>query len=48
MYVKLLREQISVAEAERYEAMRPLRSYVMKNYTIVGQYGPQQVLFKHK
>lgn len=47
MYSKALREQISPAEAERYESLRPLRSYVMKNYQIVGQYGPH-VLFKRK
>jgi 4-amino-4-deoxy-L-arabinose transferase-like glycosyltransferase len=48
MYGKALREQISPAEAERYKSLQPLRSYVMKNYQIVGQYGPQIVLFKRK
>lgn len=47
MYGQALKEQISSAEAARFEAMRPLRSYVMKNYQVVGSYG-QQILFKRK
>ncbi|MEN6577574.1 MAG: glycosyltransferase family 39 protein [Phycisphaerales bacterium] len=46
-YEKLLRERKGPAEAQRYEAMRPLQSYVMKNYQVVGSYG-QQILFKRK
>lgn len=34
-------------EAERYEAMKPLREFVMNNYRIVGQYG-NHVLFARK
>jgi hypothetical protein len=34
-------------EAERYEAMKPLRDFVMKNYRIAGQYGIH-VLFERK
>ena len=34
-------------EAERYEAMKPLREFVMNNYRIVGQYG-NHVLFEKK
>ena len=48
MYTKLLSEQVEPAEAQRYEAMQPLRSYVMKNYQIAGRYGRQLVLFKRK
>ncbi|MBP7053706.1 MAG: hypothetical protein KBE65_22070 [Phycisphaerae bacterium] len=46
-YVAFLNQQFEPAESQRYEAMRPLRQYVMKNYQIVGVYG-QQVLFKRK
>ena len=34
-------------EALRYEAMRPLRAYVMKNYQIVSE-SDQEVLFRRK
>lgn len=47
MYAKALAEQISPAEGQRYEAMAPLRSYVMRNYQIVGSYGAH-VLFRRK
>lgn len=47
MYARALAEQISPAEGQRYEAMAPLRSYVMKNYQIVGSYGAH-VLFRRK
>ncbi|HOW19786.1 MAG TPA: hypothetical protein PLC79_12170, partial [Phycisphaerae bacterium] len=47
MYAKALAEQVSLTEAQRYEAMAPLRSYVMKNYRIVGSYG-SHVLFRRK
>ena len=46
-YAKALKEQVDPAEAKRYEVMQPLRRYVMKNYTIVGEFG-QQVLFRRK
>jgi hypothetical protein len=46
-YGKLLRERIEPAEAVRYEAMQPLRSYVMKNYRIVGEFDAN-VLFQRK
>jgi hypothetical protein len=46
-YEKLLREYADADEALRYEAMQPLRAYVMKNYKIVGEFDAQ-VLFQHK
>ena len=38
--------RIEPAEAERYEAMKPFRDFVMNNYRIVKTYG-QHVLFEH-
>ena len=46
-YVKMLRERIDDAEAGRYEAMKPFREFVMKNYEAVQSFG-QHVLFKLK
>jgi 4-amino-4-deoxy-L-arabinose transferase-like glycosyltransferase len=48
-YEKALRSQkrIDPDESLRYEAMRPLREYVMKNYRIVNTFGAE-VLFQHK
>jgi hypothetical protein len=46
-FEKMLRESVGPDEALRYEAMRPLRAYVMKNYQIVGEFDAQ-VLFQHK
>jgi hypothetical protein len=46
-YANALRQVVEPAEAMRYEAMRPLRDYLMKNYEIVDQFGPH-VLFKRK
>jgi len=43
---KYLETRIEPDEAKRYEAMKPLRDFVMNNYRIVGQYG-QHVLFEH-
>jgi 4-amino-4-deoxy-L-arabinose transferase-like glycosyltransferase len=47
IYAELLSKQIEPAEARRYEAMQPLRWYVMKNYQIVGDFGVE-TLFRHK
>ena len=47
VYSEMLREKIEPDEAERFEAMRPLREFVMKNYKIVQPFG-QHVLFEHK
>ncbi len=70
MYMKMLREKISPAEAHlyesltvwdakrlmqmaepaealRYEAMKPFRQYVMKNYKIVQPFGAN-ILFQRK
>jgi hypothetical protein len=47
LYADLLRQQIEPAEAQRYEAMQPLRWYVMKNYQIVGDFGAE-TLFRRK
>jgi hypothetical protein len=46
-YAKVIKEQVDPAEAKRYEAMQPLRWYVMKNYQIVREFG-QEVLFRRK
>jgi hypothetical protein len=46
-FEKALRQTVEPAEALRYEVMRPLREYVMKNYEIVGQFGAH-VLFTRK
>ena len=46
-YSKFLKEQIEPNEELRFEAMKPLRDYVMENYNIVKVYG-QHVLFQHK
>jgi hypothetical protein len=46
-YTKLLREKIDDAEAGRFEAMKPFREFVMKNYDAVQRFG-DHILFKLK
>ncbi len=46
-FAKALREKIDPAEAQRYEAMKPFREFVMKNYQIVRAFG-QHILFQYK
>ncbi len=47
-YAKLLHEKIKDAdEARRFEAMKPFRDYVMKNYVVVRTFG-DHVLFQRK
>ena len=46
-YEKILRERIDDAEAGRYEAMKPFREFVMKNYNVVRAFDPH-ILFKLK
>lgn len=46
-YTKALRAKTGLDEAQRYEAMKPFRNYVMDNYQIVRMFG-QHVLFKLK
>ncbi|MCU0915298.1 MAG: glycosyltransferase family 39 protein [Planctomycetes bacterium] len=46
-FAKVLRERVEPDEALRYEAMQPLRAYVMTNYQIAGDFGGQ-VLFRRK
>jgi len=47
-YAKLLRDKISDPdEAVRFEAMKPFRDYVMKNYRVVRPFA-DQVLFQRK
>jgi hypothetical protein len=48
LYSKDLREKIEPDEALRYEAMKPFREFVMKNYKIVRQFIDPQVLFQRK
>ena len=43
---KFLESQIEPDEAERYEAMKPFRDFVMNNYRIVRQYG-NHILFEY-
>ncbi len=44
---KMLETRIEPDEAKRYEAIKPLRDFVMNNYRIVRQYG-NHVLFERK
>jgi len=46
-YKKHLQEKVGEDEMLRYEAMKPFRDFVMKNYTIEGSYG-NHVIFKLK
>jgi hypothetical protein len=47
-YAKMLRDKIKDAdEVKRFEAMKPLRDYVMKNYVVVRAFG-DHVLFQRK
>jgi hypothetical protein len=46
-YAKMLREKYGDAEAGRFEAMKPLREFVMKNYQFVRAFG-SHILFKLK
>ena len=46
-FEKALRQRVEPEEARRYEALQPLRSYLMKNYDIVGRFD-SHILFKHK
>ncbi len=46
-YAKLLDEKIEPDEALRYQAMKPFRNYVMKNYKVVRPFD-QHVLFLRK
>ncbi|MBA7508055.1 hypothetical protein ES706_06786 [subsurface metagenome] len=48
MYAKMLREKIEPDEALRYEAMKPFREFVMKNYKIVRSFVNPHVLFQRK
>ncbi len=48
MYAKMLREKIEPDEALRYEAMKPFREFVMKNYKIVQPFVNPHVLFQRK
>ena len=47
VYSTFLRQKVEPAEALRFEAMKPFREYVMKNYIIVRPFG-QHILFRHK
>ncbi len=46
-YAGFLEQQIGPDEARRYEAMKPLRDFVMNRYRAAGQYG-EHVLFEKK
>jgi hypothetical protein len=48
LYTKELREKIEPDEALRYEAMKPFREFVMKNYKIVRPFVNPHVLFQRK
>ena len=45
---KMLRERIEPDEALRYEAMKPFREFIMKNYKIVRTFVNPHVLFQRK
>jgi len=47
-YTDMLARKIGEAEAKRYEAMKPLRRYVMNNYKIVPVPFGRHVLFERK
>jgi hypothetical protein len=47
LWSKMLRERVEPAEALRFEAMKPFREYVMKNYKIVQPFGAN-ILFQRK
>jgi len=47
LYANYLRQKVGPVEARRYEVMRPLRGYVMKNYQVVSDVAGQ-VLFRRK
>jgi hypothetical protein len=42
-YVPWLEEQFGKAEARRYEAMKPLREYVMRDFVVAAEHGPHVV-----
>ena len=44
---QMLEKRIEPNEAERYEAMKPFREFVMNNYKVAGQFGPQ-IVFERK
>lgn len=44
---QMLKTRIEHDEAERYEAMKPFRDFVMNNYKVAGQFGPQ-IVFERK
>jgi len=46
-FAKALGKAVEAEEAQRYEVLKPLRDYVMKNYEIVQQFGPQ-IVFRRK
>ena len=46
-YAAFLTKQVSPLEAQRFEAMKPFRDYVMQNYEVVQMFGPH-VLFVRK
>ena len=48
LYSKELSEKIEPDEALRYEAMKPFREFVMKNYKIVRTFVNPHVLFQRK
>lgn len=46
-FAKALGERVDPAEAKRFEAIKPLRDYVMQNYVVVRAFG-NHVLFQRK
>ncbi|MHC4222232.1 MAG: hypothetical protein ACYST9_07395, partial [Planctomycetota bacterium] len=43
-WIKLLRDNFGAEEAQRYEAMKPLREFVMEHYKIVNLFGEHLLL----
>lgn len=46
-YAAFLEKQFGSDEAKRYDAMKPLREFIMLNYTFAGQFG-EHMLFEKK
>jgi len=46
-FAKALGQAVESVEARRYEVLKPLRDYVMKNYEIAQQFGAQ-IVFRRK
>jgi hypothetical protein len=46
-YRRFLNDKVSPDEAQRYDAMKPVRDFVMQKYRFAGQYG-EHMVFERK